>query len=98
MFLHLLDLQISCLTAYVLRASAIYNKCLSFTQQLIQSFIHSNEVLGLKLRSNILWALTSGERQENLITGSPPHMLLWVMSYRLATYFLMGIGTEPADS
>lgn len=52
--LHLLDLQISCLTAYILRASAIYNKCLSFTQHLIQSFIHSNEVLGLKLRSNIL--------------------------------------------
>lgn len=71
---------------------------LKFYTAFNSKFYNSNEVLGLKLRSNILRALTSGEHQEKLITGSLPHRLLWVMSSRLATYFLMGTGTEPADS
>lgn len=76
-FLHLLDFQISCLAAYVLRASAVYNKCLSFTQHLIQSLIHSNEALGLNLRSNILcvgfdiWG-TAGEQNHRFPSPRAP--------------------------
>lgn len=96
--LYLLDLQIY-LTAYFLRASAIYNKCLSFLQHLIQSLLHSSVVLGLKLRSSIMCALTSGKTRSaanDLITSSPSHCASMSEVPYPTALLIMGPVTVPA--